>query len=264
MYGMGMYDYEHDQQYSSPKNNREKKITVKMNLNSTHMCVIKYTRNEISKLSMFKKKINSVLNLGMQNYQDIRCFNLEGQELCEEDFEFLKNDEVIYCSRGEQFDHSTYYSDYEITKTIGSGGFGKVVLGIHKQNGEKVAIKVTRPEALNNADDVDMVFAEAETQKQLTHENIVKIHNCFMIKQSMQAFFIMEYLEGGEQQDYVEEKKRLPESEVLNYFLQIISAIDYCHRQKIIHRDLKLENVQKVSKTCDKIKIRVEVKKKDH
>ena len=91
---MGMYDYEHDLQYSSPKNPREKKITVKMNLNSTHMCVIKYTKNEIPKLSHFKKKINSSLNLGMQNYQDIRCFNLEGQEQCEEDFEFLKNDGV--------------------------------------------------------------------------------------------------------------------------------------------------------------------------
>ena len=65
----------------------------------------------------------------------------------------------------------------------------------------------------------------------------------------------MEYLEGGELLEYVLEKKFLLEEEAKIYFQQIILAIDYCHRQKIIHRDLKLENVLKVSKNCTKVKI---------
>ena len=43
--------------------------------------------------------------------------------------------------------------------------------------------------------------------------------------------------------DYVLEKKFLSEKEAKIYFKQIIAAIEYCHRQKIIHRDMKLENV---------------------
>jgi len=42
------------------------------------------------------------------------------------------------------------------------------------------------------------VFAEAETLKTLAHPNIVKIYNCFIIKQTLESYFIMEHLAGGE------------------------------------------------------------------
>jgi serine/threonine protein kinase len=51
------------------------------------------------------------------------------------------------------------------------------------------------------------------------------------------------------------EKKFLLEEEAKGYIIQVIDAIDYCHRQKIIHRDLKLENVLKVTTTGHKIKV---------
>jgi serine/threonine protein kinase len=51
------------------------------------------------------------------------------------------------------------------------------------------------------------------------------------------------------------EKKTLPEAEAKGYIIQVIDAIDYCHRQKIIHRDLKLENVLKVTTAGPGIKV---------
>ena len=202
-----------------------------------------------------KKRIKEELGLGMNDYHDIRIFNTEGLELYDEDFEFMNNDETVYVSTGEDFDHSSYYSEYDITKTQGMGGFGTVVLGIHKETGEKVAIKITKANAIDNADDIDMIFAEAETLKVLSHDKIVKLHNCFLVKKTLQAYFIMEYLEGGELLDYVQKHKTLPEEEAKNYFLQIVDAMEYCHGQKIIHRDLKLENQLKVSNNCQKIKV---------
>lgn len=53
----------------------------------------------------------------------------------------------------------------------------------------------------------------------------------------------MEYLEGGELKDYLTSKGRLKEEEAQHFFLQIVDAICYCHRESIIHRDLKLENI---------------------
>jgi serine/threonine protein kinase len=191
----------------------------------------------------------------MSNYNEVRIFNIEGLELFDEDFEFLKSGETMFTSCGEDFDHATYVSEYDISKTLGQGGFGDVVLGTHKETKELVAIKVTKANAIDNADDIDTVFAEAETLKMLDHEGIVKIYKNFIIKKTMQAYFIMEYLEGGELLEYVLEKKFLLEEEAKGYIIQVIDAIDYCHRQKIIHRDLKLENVLKVTTTGHKIKV---------
>ena len=64
-------------------------------------------------------------------------------EIYEEDIPFLIDGDILYISRGEDFNVSTYYSEYEIIEHLGQGGFGKVVLGIHKKTKEKVAIKIT-------------------------------------------------------------------------------------------------------------------------
>jgi MAP/microtubule affinity-regulating kinase len=53
----------------------------------------------------------------------------------------------------------------------------------------------------------------------------------------------MEFLEGGELLKYIEDRTQIPESEARIFFLQMIDAIDYCHKEQLIHRDLKLENI---------------------
>lgn len=191
----------------------------------------------------------------MNDVEKLRLFNQEGMEMYSDDFKFLKDKEVLYVSKGEDFNVNTYYSEYKILKILGQGGFGKVYAAIHKKTKEKVAIKVTNAGGLDNSDDIESIFSEAETLKSLFHPNIVKIINFFVIKKTLQTYFIMEHLEGGELLKYLEEKKQLNEEDSLNIFKQIISAIDYCHRQKIIHRDLKLENIMKVNNDSLTIKI---------
>lgn len=56
-------------------------------------------------------------------------------------------------------------------------------------------------------------------------------------------YLIMEYVPGGELFDYLVKRGRLPVSEALHYFQQIVHAVDYCHRFNICHRDLKPENL---------------------
>ena len=67
-------------------------------------------------------------------------------EIYEEDIPFLKHEEVLYVSKGEDFNVNTYYSEYEIIKYLGQGGFGKVVLGRHKKTKDLVAIKIIQVE----------------------------------------------------------------------------------------------------------------------
>ena len=65
----------------------------------------------------------------------------------------------------------------------------------------------------------------------------------------------MEYADGGELLDYVEDKKGLEELEARNIIKQLVLGIENCHDQGVIHRDLKLENVLFESKERTKIKI---------
>lgn len=59
----------------------------------------------------------------------------------------------------------------------------------------------------------------------------------------MKVALVLEYLDGGDLREYMEVKKILNEKEAQKLFYQIFSAVQYCHRENIIHRDLKLENI---------------------
>ncbi|EDK31740.2 Serine/Threonine kinase domain protein (macronuclear) [Tetrahymena thermophila SB210] len=208
-------------------------------------------------------KVQRDLKLGYT--ENFRLFNREGVEMFENDIPFLQNNCYLLASMGEEYDSTSGFSQYEILQTIGEGGFGKVVLAEHKQTKEKFAIKFVNTSLIGNASDIDMVFREAEVffitsnnnstrelihcfcfmkkvLKNLNHRNIVRIFNCYTLK-GMEVVFIMEYLQGGELLEYVTKKGRLSELEARQFFRQIVDAIQYCHKENVIHRDLKLENI---------------------
>ncbi|KAL4508143.1 hypothetical protein ABPG72_021516 [Tetrahymena utriculariae] len=185
-------------------------------------------------------KVQRDLKLGYT--ENFRLFNREGVEMFENDIPFLQNNCYLLASMGEEYDSTSGFSQYEILQTIGEGGFGKVVLAEHKQTKEKFAIKYVNTSLIGNASDIDMVFREAEVLKNLNHRNIVRIFNCYTLK-GMEVVFIMEYLQGGELLEYVTKKGRLSELEARQFFRQIVDAIQYCHKENVIHRDLKLENI---------------------
>jgi hypothetical protein len=97
---------------------------------------------------------------------------------------------------GEDFDPNSGFCEYEIIREIGEGGFGRVLLAIHKNTHESVAIKVMKADKITSAQSIDQIFREVENLKAVRHPNIVKIHNCYAL-QGMQIVMIMEYLEGG-------------------------------------------------------------------
>lgn len=57
----------------------------------------------------------------------------------------------MYVSRGEDFDQNSSFSEYNIIKKIGEGGFGRVMLAEHKETNEKVAIKIVNTRTIGNA-----------------------------------------------------------------------------------------------------------------
>lgn len=71
----------------------------------------------------------------------------------------------------------------------------------------------------------------------------------------MQIAIVMEYCEGGTLLDYVKTRNYLSEDEARHFFTQIVDAISYCHSNKVIHCDLKLENILLKSQDSTEIKV---------
>ncbi|XP_075344756.1 uncharacterized protein LOC142402824 [Mycteria americana] len=128
---------------------------------------------------------------------------------------------------------------YELTETIGTGGFAKVKRARHLLAGEKVAIKIMDKLALG--DDLPRVKIEIDAMKNLRHQHICQLYH--VIETSKKIFMVLEYCPGGELFDYIIAKDRLSEEEARVFFRQIVSAIAYVHSQGYAHRDLKPENL---------------------
>ncbi|KAI2805142.1 MAP microtubule affinity-regulating kinase 1 [Blomia tropicalis] len=129
---------------------------------------------------------------------------------------------------------------YRLLKTIGKGNFAKVKLAKHLPTAKEVAIKIIDKTQLNQSS-LQKLFREVRIMKMLDHPNIVKLYQ--VIETEKTLYLVMEYASGGEVFDYLVSHGRMKEKEARAKFRQIVSAVQYCHQKRIIHRDLKAENL---------------------
>ncbi|KAK2866905.1 hypothetical protein QQF64_022558 [Cirrhinus molitorella] len=130
---------------------------------------------------------------------------------------------------------------YELLETLGRGTYGKVKKAIERHSGREVAIKSIRKEKIKDEQDMVHIRREIEIMSSLRHPHIISIYEVFENKDKI--VIVMEYASKGELYDYISERRRLTERETRHFFRQIVSAVHYCHKNGVVHRDLKLENV---------------------
>ncbi|XP_078191953.1 MAP/microtubule affinity-regulating kinase 3 isoform X21 [Callithrix jacchus] len=111
---------------------------------------------------------------------------------------------------------------------------------VNERDTENVAIKIIDKTQLNPTS-LQKLFREVRIMKILNHPNIVKLFE--VIETEKTLYLIMEYASGGEVFDYLVAHGRMKEKEARAKFRQIVSAVQYCHQKRIVHRDLKAENL---------------------
>ncbi|CAB1424439.1 unnamed protein product [Pleuronectes platessa] len=133
-----------------------------------------------------------------------------------------------------------HVGNYRLLKTIGKGNFAKVKLARHSLTGREVAIKIIDKTQMNPTS-LQKLFREVSVMKILNHPNIVKLFE--VIETEKTLYLVMEFASGGEVFDYLVAHGRMKEKEARAKFRQIVSAVEYCHQKRIVHRDLKAENL---------------------
>lgn len=129
---------------------------------------------------------------------------------------------------------------YEVAKDIDQGRFGNVKLGVHKDTGEKVAIKVIKKKELTERE-MELVRTELDIMKLFRHPNIVRLLDHF--ENESYIYIVMEYLSGGHLASYVEKQGKLTEKQAARIIFAVAQGIKYMNSFGIIHRDIKPENI---------------------
>eukprot|EP00929_Paragymnodinium_shiwhaense_P106664 TRINITY_DN7225_c0_g1_i2.p1 TRINITY_DN7225_c0_g1~~TRINITY_DN7225_c0_g1_i2.p1 ORF type:complete len:580 (+),score=138.36 TRINITY_DN7225_c0_g1_i2:69-1808(+) len=132
----------------------------------------------------------------------------------------------------------------DICEKLGSGGFGDVYKTVQKATGKSVAVKSIRKEKMEEEGEMDLLHEEISALVALDHPNILKMIEYF--EDDTTVFIVTDLAQGGDLHAFMKmlDSRHLSERDVhvARAFRQLMEGVAYCHRRKIMHRDLKMEN----------------------
>ncbi|XP_019219366.1 serine/threonine-protein kinase 36 isoform X1 [Oreochromis niloticus] len=142
-------------------------------------------------------------------------------------------------------------NSYHVLSLVGEGSFGRVYKGRRKGSGMVVALKFM-PKLGRSENQLRSLKREIEIMRDLRHPNIVQLFDSF--ETETEVVIVTEYAEGQLFQ-ILEDDGNLPESQVREIACQLVSALYYLHSHRILHRDMKPQNIllekSGVVKLCD-------------
>ena len=130
---------------------------------------------------------------------------------------------------------------YEIIDRVGSGGMADVYNGKDLRLNRNVAIKILKQEYSNDAKFVSKFRAEAQSVAGLSHPNVVNVYD--VGEDDNLYYIVMELVEGITLKKFIEKKGRLEINEAIGIGIQIAQGIEEAHKNHIIHRDIKPQNI---------------------
>ena len=176
------------------------------------------------------------------------------------DIFMLEDESDVYLSTGGDFivplEDAEECSDkipasvamYNVGEQLGEGGFGVVMLGTNKTNpNEKVALKFLRKEAIKNVETAALLDMEIQCLSLMRHKHILRLHE--RLETAFHVVLSIDLMLGGDLFQHCKNRGTtaaecaLPEDDARHIFKQILDGVNHMHHNRIVHRDLKLENI---------------------
>lgn len=130
---------------------------------------------------------------------------------------------------------------YEIIEKLGTGGMAVVYRARDKKLDRFVTVKVLRDELLSNSDFKLRFHVEARAAASLSHPNIVNVYD---VGQDGEVHYIvMEYIHGDTLKKAIQQKAPFDSLATLSVAIQIASALSHAHKHRVVHRDIKPQNI---------------------
>jgi len=144
-------------------------------------------------------------------------------------------------AQGVKRQYPTSASEYELLDEVGHGISAKVFRALCKPLNEIVAVKAIELEGVNN--NLEEIMREAKTMRLASHKDILSLHCSFVTGQSL--WMVMPYVAGGSCLSIMKWAYRdgLEENVIASIMCEVLRAIDYLHKNKYIHRDVKAGNI---------------------
>ena len=131
---------------------------------------------------------------------------------------------------------------YELLEKIGEGGMSQVFKARDNKLNRFVAAKILKKEFCNNADIVEKFMGEATAIATLSDNNIVNVLDVGTQADDIN-YIVMEYVNGNTLKDVIKQVGKMNYETGISVAIQIAKALDCAHRNKIIHRDVKPQNI---------------------
>ncbi len=131
---------------------------------------------------------------------------------------------------------------YQLVRELGRGGMGLVYEARHVDLDVPVALKLVLPEYAQSPEITQRLLEEARSAARVRNEHVVGILDVGVLGNGS-PFIVMEYVEGRSLQAHLDDRKRLPLAEAVDYVSQACLAIIEAHANNVVHRDLKPDNL---------------------